>query len=820
MSIQRPRPQPSSFRYFHYALAAAIIILVANLAELLWVSDPQIKQVCTDLISPLLNLGATVCLSAAAYHSFRQSRRLGLAWAVLAGAQLAFTLGDALWALLELGLGESPFPSVADLFYLAYYPLFLLGVFMLPSQPGTTRDLLKKLIDISIVMVAAILVSWNFLIGPLAFLNLAKEPLEFFLSLAYPVGDLLLLWALLVLLYNRANRQEGIPLWILVASVSVQIISDYIFSYQSLTEEYVSGGLGDIGWILAYLLIALAGLAQVALAEQSAKDNFSRHDVVRLFRRIPNLLPYFPYVWLCAAFGLLIINHAHALPMNFETLFGGVALMIGLILVRQIMTLGENHRLNEQLQQALAQVQEQADELSRANRELEAEIIERQHVEEQLAHDALHDGLTGLANRILFMDRLGQAIAYTRLRKDYAFSVVFLDLDQFKVINDSLGHGMGDQLLVALSQRLLKCLRASDTVARLGGDEFVLILESTSNQQTVLATANRIQSELSIPFHLEGHEVYVTASIGVVPNLLGYDRAEDVLRDADIAMYRAKELGKARFEVFNADMRLQAMARLRLENELRHAIDEHEFQVSYQPIYSLENLQVIGFEALLRWNHPTRGPLKPHEFMAVMEEAGFILPVGKWILEEACSQLQRWHVLFPHLRHLTINVNISGRQLAQPLFAEQVQGVLADCGLNPGSLNLEITESMFMIDSSTTNGFFTRLSRLGVHFQIDDFGTGYSSLSYLQRFPVQTIKIDKSFIHKIGKDGKSQELIRAMISLARDLGMDTTAEGVESSLQLQELKKLGCVNAQGYLLSLPMDPAGVVALLGQDPVLA
>jgi EAL domain-containing protein (putative c-di-GMP-specific phosphodiesterase class I) len=328
-----------------------------------------------------------------------------------------------------------------------------------------------------------------------------------------------------------------------------------------------------------------------------------------------------------------------------------------------------------------------------------------------------------------------------------------------------------------------------------------------------MATANRILGELSIPFHLDGHEVFATVSMGIVPNLLGYDRAEDVLRDADIAMYRAKELGKARFEIFNADMRNQAMARLQLENELRHGIDENEFEVYYQPIFRLESMRLIGFETLLRWNHPTRGLLLPGDFIQVVEETGLIHPLGKWVLQEACMHLHAWHTQFPQWGHLSVNVNVSGKQLPQPNFTNQITQIISETGLKTEALNLEITESVFMVDSMTTSRFFTQMSQLGVHFQIDDFGTGYSSLSYLQRFPIQTIKIDKSFIQKIGKDGKTHELIRAIISMARDLGMNTTAEGIETQAQLNELRTLGCTNGQGFLLNRPMPRDGVTQLL-------
>jgi len=382
------------------------------------------------------------------------------------------------------------------------------------------------------------------------------------------------------------------------------------------------------------------------------------------------------------------------------------------------------------------------------------------------------------------------------------------------VINDSLGHAAGDQLLVSIAGRLRDCLRSSDTVARLGGDEFVLLLENTTDEFGVHRVTRRIEEALRASHNLEGHEVYITASIGIVLSLQGYTNPNDVLRDADIAMYRAKALGKARCEIFNLELRTEAISRLELENDLRRAVERQEFQLYYQPIFSLDPPVLMGFEALIRWNHPERGLLLPGEFIHVAEESGIILQMGEWVLNEACGQMKKWREEFPDQSRLAINVNISGRQFIQPDFVDQIQKTLERVGLDAGALKLEITESVLIDSQARAGEVFTRLCELGVQLQIDDFGTGYSSLGYLQHYPVHTIKIDKSFVQEMGHGKKGTELIRAIVTMARDLGMETIAEGVETRDQLDELKSLSCQYGQGFLLSRPLDrmaAEGVIA---------
>nr|MDQ3805531.1 EAL domain-containing protein [Acidobacteriota bacterium] len=431
------------------------------------------------------------------------------------------------------------------------------------------------------------------------------------------------------------------------------------------------------------------------------------------------------------------------------------------------------------------------------------DITERKLSEERLLHNAFHDALTGLPNRALFIDHVKLTIARSKRREGHLFAVLFLDLDRFKIINDSLGHLIGDQLLVGIARRLEKCLREGDTVARVGGDEFTILLEDIEDEPEAVSVAERVQKELSAPFHLDGHEVFTTVSIGIAPSATGYDDPEDILRDADTAMYRAKSLGKARHEVFDKAMHAFAVNLLQLETDLRKALERRELFVLYQPIVALDDFRLCGFEALVRWQHPERGLISPMDFIPVAEDTGQIIAIGEWMLFESCRQMRRWQKLFPSEAPLFISVNLSGKQFAQPNLTETVAAALERTKLSPRSLKLEITESVVMENIETATEMLRQLRELGVQLAIDDFGTGYSSLSYLHRFPIDTLKIDRSFVTRMVDNSENIEIVRTIVMLAQILGMDVVAEGVETKEQLALLRKLGCENGQGYYFSRP-----------------
>ncbi|PPS45870.1 EAL domain-containing protein [Chroococcidiopsis sp. TS-821] len=486
-------------------------------------------------------------------------------------------------------------------------------------------------------------------------------------------------------------------------------------------------------------------------------------------------------------------------------------------LISVILEACERKRSQEALRKAHddleIRVRERTAELAQINQELQAEITERTLVEEKLLYEAFHDSLTGLPNRTLFMQRLGHALVRAKRRSHYLFAVLFLDLDRFKLVNDSLGHLVGDQLLIAFVRRLEVCLRSTDTVARLGGDEFVILLDDMKDIKDATLVAERIQKELTLPFNLNGHEVFITASIGIALSTTGYDQAEDILRDADTVMYRAKSLGKARHAVFDKDMHTRAVALLQLENDLRRAVERQELLIYYQPIVSLHNNQLSGFEALLRWNHPTRGTISPAEFIPVAEETGLIVPIGYWVLHQACHQTRIWQEQFTALPALTINVNCSGKQFAQPDLTKQIDRILCETGLNGISLNIEITESVLIENADLAAKMLQQLKDLGIQLYIDDFGTGYSSLSYLHNFPIDALKIDRSFIKRMGSPNEKTEIVYTITQMAHNLNMKVVAEGIETSEQLRQLQSIGCEYGQGFLFSQPLQTEAATAFI-------
>jgi diguanylate cyclase (GGDEF)-like protein/PAS domain S-box-containing protein len=444
------------------------------------------------------------------------------------------------------------------------------------------------------------------------------------------------------------------------------------------------------------------------------------------------------------------------------------------------------------------------------------EATERKQAEEQLRRNAFHDSLTGLPNRLMFMERLAQTVDYIQQDPGFQFALLFLDLDRFKVINDSLGHLIGDQLLVAIARRLESCLHRSDLVARLGGDEFTILLEDIHDVGEATKVADRIHRALAQPFNLSGHEVFTSVSIGIaMSSSMDLTRAEDLLRGADIAMYRAKAQGKSCHEVFTNEMHQNVVMLMEMENDLRRAIERQEFRLFYQPIVSLSSGRVAGFEALVRWYHPEKGYIAPGEFIALAEETGLIIPLGHWVLHEACTQLRKWQVKFSHHLPLSVSVNLSSRQFTQPNLPEQIGAILESTRLSPNLLKLEITESAIMENTESAMAMLMKMKEMGIQLSVDDFGTGYSSLGYLYRFPMDLLKIDRSFISRVDVDGEKLELVRTITTLAWNLGMDVIAEGVETTKQLAQLKALKCEYGQGNLFSAALSVPEMEAFLSK-----
>lgn len=439
------------------------------------------------------------------------------------------------------------------------------------------------------------------------------------------------------------------------------------------------------------------------------------------------------------------------------------------------------------------------------------DITERTRAEERLRHYALHDTLTDLPNRVSFMDHLHRAVERSDGNEYAHFAVLFLDLDRFKVINDSLGHAVGDKLLIGIAERLASCIRPGDVVARLGGDEFTILLNRSGEPSEVARVAERLQAKISEPFKLDNYEVFTTASIGIVVSSNVTRSAEDFLRDADAAMYRAKESGKAHYEIFDREMHVRNMNLLQVETDLRHAVERNEFEVLYQPIVDINTGRADEFEALIRWRHPVHGLVNPNEFITVAEETGLIIPIGRWILEESCRQIAEWQDRFE--RPMSVSVNLSAKQLMHPNLTGQVENILLNAGIHSSQLKLEVTESTVMEHSDRSLKVLSELDKVGVALSTDDFGTGYSSLSYLQKFPFQRLKIDRSFINIMDKDEKSGAIVKTILMLGENLGLEVVAEGIETVAQLEKLRSLGCLLGQGYLFSRPVDAETVEQFL-------
>ncbi len=441
------------------------------------------------------------------------------------------------------------------------------------------------------------------------------------------------------------------------------------------------------------------------------------------------------------------------------------------------------------------------------------DITERKEGEALLKHDALYDGLTGLPNRAMFMEWLKAATEKAQPGGDYAFALLVLNLDRFQFVNDSLGHVVGDELIIALAHRLKGRLRPGDLLARLGGDEFALLMEDVKVPADAERIADRIHEDLEKPFELCGHEVFASTSIGIALSTVECGSPEVMLRDAATALHRAKTKGRSRNEVFHASMHTHAVELLKLEGDLRRALERREFRIHFQPIVSLETWKIAGFEALLRWQHPERGLVLPEEFIPLAEDTGLIIPIAKWVLLEACRQTSDWQAAYPSNPPVSVSVNLSSKNLAQPDLIGEVDKALVQSGLSGASLGLEITESALIENSQQAVSLLASLRALNIRLHIDDFGTGYSSLSYLQQFPIDSLKIDRSFIARLPEDGQNAEIVRTIMSLAQNLGLSVIAEGVETREQAESLRELNCELAQGFFFHRPLDSNQVSSLL-------
>jgi len=863
----------------------------------------EIRTAVGNLIfTPLDVVVCWLAFRAARQPSLPPAARRG--WALLGASFAAYGIANAGWAVLELGLGIDPFPSWVDAFYVAYYPLAFLGLLVLPRATRSRSEVVRVGLDVATVVVGGGMVIWHLVLRPTAVAE-QSDLLSGVLSLAYPVGDLVLLLGVAIVVFRRPAPIIREPVWLLGAGLLAILISDIGFGALSLAGTYETGGWTDAVAVLAIAMSGMAARRQTLVVRRPAVATAATAE--------GGLQPFFflPYVAVALGYGILLHVGQDQLATELGELIIAAVVLTGLVVVRQAATLREIVRLQSEqvarrtearfrslVQNAadLIVVVDKAGQILYASPSIEqrlalphnelvgtrfADIVhpddssaavalikvvgtkdaerrtaewrvlnsvgrsgyveavaanqlrdgdvrgivltmrdveERKTFEQRLAHQAFHDPLTNLANRALFGDRVDHALSRAR-RAGGSVAVLFLDLDDFKRVNDSFGHQAGDQLLLEVAHRLEQCIRPGDTAARLGGDEFGVLVEDPPGATEALAVAERIRATLADPFHVADAGIIVTASVGVALSGTDAAKASELLRNADLAMYAAKAAGKGVARRYEPSMHSTAIDRIALEERLREAVDNGELVVHYQPIVSLADNRIDGVEALARWVHPDRGIVLPDVFIPLAEETGLIDRIGRQMLVTACRDTAAWST---HAGArpvdggpLRVSVNLSARQLATDAIVDDVRAALAASALPAARLTLEITESVLLADTAATVDRLRRLKDLGVRLSIDDFGTGYSALSYLRAFPLDELKIDRSFINAMHDDPRVARLVGAIVQLGAALGLDTVAEGVEGRDEVDMLRSFGCDRAQGYLFSRPV-PADALGRLLRD----
>ena len=698
---------------------------------------------------------------AATYAAWRAAQRcsasprLRSAWRLLGLAFFSYLGGDVAWLVYEL-VGQKPYPSAGDALYLAFYPLMLAGVLRFPGAQRTRGERVRLLLDLAVVAVGGSAVVIYVVLGPVA-LQGGSSALQKAFSIAYPVGDMVLLVGIATLLLGRPLACSRLALRVLAVALLFYVTSDLIFGYITLHSTYQTGDPVDLLSMVALMLLAIAAAAQQS--PEGAEEVPSTEE-----RQRPSRVPY---VAVTVGFGLLLFSQRQG------SLFPGLILTIAAVLLATLVS----------VRQFLAQ----------------RDLINTQR---QLSHQSLHDALTGLPNRALALDRAQQMLARAR-RQQAPIAALFIDLDGFKHVNDTFGHAAGDELLRIVAKRLLTVIRDADTAARLGGDEFVILLDGSTLDAGPELVAERLLEVLRQPYDVSeelGRALSVTASIGIAVGI--NITAGDLLRNADLALYAAKAAGRNHYTLFESNMQSAATDKITLEMDLADALAGEQLFLLYQPTFDLRSQRVIGVEALIRWRHPTRGIVSPEEFIPIAESNGLIIPIGRWVLQEACRQASIWH---DRGHRIGMSVNVSARQLDEDGFIEDVRNALQDTALDPATLTLEITETALMHDTAATAMRLESLKQLGVRIAIDDFGTGYSSLAYLRQFPADALKIDRSFIDGIATSDASAALIHTLVQLGKTLNIQTLAEGIEDQAQLETLQRQHCDQGQGFLFSRPLN---------------
>jgi diguanylate cyclase (GGDEF)-like protein len=747
---------------------AFMAILAIAMAGYFLIADSTLRAVLISAVSLLAPVA--IVAGIVRHHPVAAAH-----WATLAVGLALNGVGTAIdwlsWIVAD-GVGV---PSIADVFYLAGYAITFIALLLLVHR-HTGDGARTASIDSAIVSTAVGIVIWVFVVQPVAHAS-ALDPVSFAVTAAYPILDVAMLGLAVTILLQPARH--GAAVYLVLAAVLVTYPSDVAWTYLSSTGEYVEASLVDAGWWLGPIFWGAAGLHS-SMADFGAGHAFPASPVTRW-----RLLAL--GVAATVAPGVLILRGSELLAADV-VMIEVAAIFLGWMVVFRL-----GHTLA-----ALAQ-----------------SLAHRTELQGELSHRAAHDPLTGLPNRLAFGERLELRLAAGGTGGTGGAAVLLLDLDDFKAVNDSHGHQVGDELLVQVAGRLRATLRDQDVAARLGGDEFAIILMDCATERIARDVGARLLDSFEEPFVLEGHMVFAHVTIGIAMTTAASRDADEVLRDADIAMYLAKGQGKGRLELYQPTMHASILQRISLRADLEEAITAKQFILQYQPIIGIEDGSLHGVEALVRWQHPVRGVIPPGEFIGLAEETGLIVPLGQWVLDEACRQLAEWRSHYPGARSLSMSVNVSGVQLQHPAFVDQLRRAVTDNRIPAGSLVLEMTESV-LNDTDSSVRVLETLKAIGVRIAIDDFGTGYSSLSYVGRFPIDILKIDRSFVAALGGTSKEAALTSTIVDLAENLDLQTVAEGIEDSVQLGALRAMGCRMGQGFFFARPLHPGLVGALIDQQ----
>ncbi|WP_139488280.1 putative bifunctional diguanylate cyclase/phosphodiesterase [Brevibacillus dissolubilis] len=721
------------------------------------------------------------------YLAFRRVEEEGrYFWLFAAIGATGYCIGETITSYYQYVWNQDPpFPGVADIFYLFNALGLLLAILFKMYENKNHFKSLRLFFDVMVTMIVVTTLSWQFVIQPI--IQQTEVPLlTIIVSAAYPVADLVFIFIMMVLYFSK-NVLPPRLLSCISTGLFLIIVADVNFMIASANESEYTIWLEPL-WTLGMMFLGLATLYD----EFDTLKPMNRRQQVQV-ASLDMFRLSVPYISMTVLLIIMVMRH-----QQLDTIIIGATLSIVLVVARQIITIMENNNLLQRLHTFTERlellVKQRTEELSVKNEELAVALGKMENM-------AFYDSLSGLPNRRYFEDRLKVALDQAHEREQMV-AILFLDIDRFKFINDTLGHMLGDYLLVAVGQRIKGCMRDSDIVARQGGDEFTLMMEGIHSQEEVITVTRRIQQALSEPFMIEEHDLRITCSIGIAMYPGDGEDPETLMKNADTAMYRVKDEGKNGFEFYTDDMNQALSRKMVLERELHKAIERDEFLIYYQPQIDIQSDRIIGVEALIRWRHPTLGLIPPGEFISLAEETGLIIPIGEWILRTGCRQLKQWQD--SGLPHIRLGVNISPRQFYQGNLVELVADVLEEVGLEPKYLDLEITENIAMQNVDIVIDLLQELKNLGVTISMDDFGTGYSSLYYLKRFPIDTLKIAQQFVRDITTDQNDRAIVSAIIAMAYKLNLNVIAEGVEESSQLEFLKSQKCQEVQGYFFSRPV----------------